>query len=87
MADALHSWSPMSGKAVLFAQLAAIEAVPICLAPTGLDEFVGGGAGAGPSFDAIDLEAIAAPACFEVERGLQGALDIPPFTTTSTVRR
>ncbi|WP_091345586.1 NAD(P)-dependent malic enzyme [Micromonospora rhizosphaerae] len=69
----------VDGKAILFAQLAAIEAVPICLASTGPDEFVAAVRALAPSFDGIDLEAIAAPACFEVERRLQEALDIPVF--------
>ncbi|WP_130332248.1 NAD(P)-dependent malic enzyme [Micromonospora kangleipakensis] len=69
----------MEGKAALFVHLAGIDAVPICLATKHPDEFVSAVRALAPSFGGIDLEAIAPPACFEVERRLQEALDIPVF--------
>ncbi|MET8310267.1 hypothetical protein [Micromonospora sp. NPDC005173] len=69
----------MEGKAALFVHLAGIDAVPVCLGTKHPDEFVAAVRALAPSFGGIDLEAIAAPACFEVERRLQEALDIPVF--------
>ncbi|WP_241563525.1 NAD(P)-dependent malic enzyme [Micromonospora costi] len=69
----------VDGKAVLLTRLAAIEAVPVFVTPTGTDEFVATVRALASSFDGIDLEAIAAPACFEAERRLQETVDIPVF--------
>jgi malate dehydrogenase (oxaloacetate-decarboxylating) len=69
----------MEGKAVLFKQFAGIDAYPICVAARTVDELVAVGTALAPTFGGINLEDIAAPACFEVERRLQAAVDIPVF--------
>jgi malate dehydrogenase (oxaloacetate-decarboxylating) len=69
----------MEGKALLFKQFGGIDAVPICLDVTDLDELVETIARLAPAFGGINLEDISAPRCFELERRLQGRLDIPVF--------
>jgi malate dehydrogenase (oxaloacetate-decarboxylating) len=67
----------MEGKAALFKRFADVDAFPICLATQDVDEIVETVKRIAPSFGAINLEDIAAPACFEVERRLIEELDIP----------
>ncbi|PIR47656.1 NAD-dependent malic enzyme [Candidatus Uhrbacteria bacterium CG10_big_fil_rev_8_21_14_0_10_50_16] len=67
----------MEGKAALFKQLANVDAFPICLATQNVDEIVETVIRIAPVFGGINLEDIAAPACFEVERRLIEALDLP----------
>ncbi len=69
----------MEGKALLFKQFGGIDAVPICLDVTEVDELVETIARLAPAFGGINLEDISAPRCFEVERLLQERLDIPVF--------
>jgi len=69
----------MEGKAILFKQFAGVDAVPICLAASDVDEIVRIVTALAPSFGGINLEDIAAPRCFEIERRLDAALDIPVF--------
>ncbi|GAA2515620.1 NADP-dependent malic enzyme [Pilimelia columellifera] len=69
----------MEGKAILFKQFAGVDAVPICLDTTDVDEIVATVTALAPSFGGINLEDIAAPRCFEIERRLDAALDIPVF--------
>jgi len=69
----------MEGKAMLFKQLANIDAYPICVRTSGVEELVAVGKAIAPGFGGINLEDIAAPVCFEVERRLQDELDIPVF--------
>jgi malate dehydrogenase (oxaloacetate-decarboxylating) len=69
----------MEGKAVLFKRFAGIDAYPICVEARTVDELVAVGTALAPTFGGINLEDIAAPACFEVERRLQDAVDIPVF--------
>jgi malate dehydrogenase (oxaloacetate-decarboxylating) len=69
----------MEGKAALFKQFADIDAWPICLATQDTDEIVEIVAGIAPGFGGINLEDIAAPRCFEIERRLRERLDIPVF--------
>ncbi|MEU8788630.1 NADP-dependent malic enzyme [Streptomyces sp. NPDC048643] len=69
----------MEGKAILFKQFGGVDAVPIALACTGVDEIVETVARLAPSFGGINLEDISAPRCFEIERRLQERLDIPVF--------
>ncbi len=69
----------MEGKAALFKQFADIDAWPICLATQDTDAIVEIVAGIAPGFGGINLEDIAAPRCFEVERRLRERLDIPVF--------
>jgi len=69
----------MEGKAVLFKQFGGVDAVPICLATQDTDEIVRTVMAIAPSFGGINLEDIAAPRCFEIERRLDEALDMPVF--------
>jgi malate dehydrogenase (oxaloacetate-decarboxylating) len=67
----------MEGKAMLFKELAGIDAWPICLSTQDPDEIVRIVQGIAPGFGAINLEDISAPRCFDVERRLRASLDIP----------
>jgi len=69
----------MEGKAILFKQFGGVDAVPIALACTGVDEIVETVVRLAPSFGGVNLEDISAPRCFEIERQLQERLDIPVF--------
>jgi malate dehydrogenase (oxaloacetate-decarboxylating) len=69
----------MEGKAMLFKQLANVDAYPVCVRTSGVDELVAVGTAIAPGLGGINLEDVAAPACFEVERRLQDELDIPIF--------
>lgn len=69
----------MEGKAVLFKRFAGVDAVPISLDTTDVDEIVRTIELMAPSFAGINLEDIAAPRCFEIERQLKATLDIPVF--------
>ena len=69
----------MEGKAVLFKQFGGVDAIPICLDTTDVDEIVETVIRLAPSFGGINLEDISAPRCFEIEHRLKEALDIPVF--------
>ncbi|MBQ2817979.1 MAG: NAD-dependent malic enzyme [Clostridia bacterium] len=69
----------MEGKACLFKAFADVDAVPICLDTKDVDEIVKTVINIAPTFGGINLEDIAAPRCFEVEKRLIEALDIPVF--------
>ena len=69
----------MEGKAILFKEFADIDAVPICLNSTNTDEIVNIITSLEPTFGGINLEDIAAPACFEIEERLKKAMNIPVF--------
>jgi malate dehydrogenase (oxaloacetate-decarboxylating) len=69
----------MEGKAILFKQFGGVDAVPIALACTDVDEIVETVVRLAPSFGGVNLEDISAPRCFEIERRLQERLDIPVF--------
>jgi len=69
----------MEGKAVLFKEFGNVDAFPIALATQDADEIVAAVKAIAPGFGGINLEDIAAPRCFEVERRLQAELDIPVF--------
>ena len=69
----------MEGKAALFKRFADIDAWPICLASQDTDEIVKAVEMIAPGFGGINLEDIAAPRCFEIERRLRESLDIPVF--------
>ena len=69
----------MEGKALLFKQFGDVDAVPICLDVTDLDELIETIVRLAPAFGGINLEDISAPRCFEVERRVQNRLDIPVF--------
>lgn len=67
----------MEGKAMLFKELAGVDAWPICLNTQDPDEIVRTVQAVAPGFGAINLEDISAPRCFEIERRLKSSLDIP----------
>ena len=67
----------MEGKAALMASLGSLNAVPILVESRDPDRVVDVVAAIAPSFGAIQLEDIAAPECFEIERRLQEKLSIP----------
>lgn len=69
----------MEGKAMLFKTFADVDAFPMCLATQDPDEIVETVVRLAPSFGGINLEDIAAPQCFEIERRLKERLDIPVF--------
>ena len=69
----------MEGKAVLFKELAGIDAVPIVLATQNTEEIIKSVKYISPTFGGINLEDISAPRCFEIERRLIKELDIPVF--------
>jgi malate dehydrogenase (oxaloacetate-decarboxylating) len=69
----------MEGKAALFKRFANIDAWPICLDTQDTDEIVRAVEMIAPGFGGINLEDIAAPRCFEIERRLRESLDIPVF--------
>jgi malate dehydrogenase (oxaloacetate-decarboxylating) len=69
----------MEGKAILFKQFGGVDAVPICLDCTDVDELVETVVRLAPAFGGINLEDISAPRCFEIEARLRERLDIPVF--------
>ena len=69
----------MEGKAVLFKTFGGVEAFPICLRTQSIDEIVDVVKKIAPVFGGINLEDIAAPRCFDVEKRLTEELDIPVF--------
>jgi malate dehydrogenase (oxaloacetate-decarboxylating) len=69
----------MEGKAMLFKEFAGVDAFPLCLDTKDVDEIVAFVAAVAPTFGGINLEDIAAPRCFEIERRLRAQLDIPVF--------
>lgn len=76
---ALASKPVMEGKGVLFKRFADIDVFDIELQADSIDAFVETVVNISPTFGGINLEDIAAPACFEIERQLQQRLDIPVF--------
>ncbi len=69
----------MEGKSLLFKEFGGVDAVPICLACTDVDEIVETIVRIAPAYGGVNLEDISAPRCFEVETRLQARLDIPVF--------
>ncbi|MCA2213434.1 NAD(P)-dependent malic enzyme [Jidongwangia harbinensis] len=69
----------MEGKAVLFKQFGGVDAVPVCLDTQDTEALIAIVTALAPSFGGINLEDISAPRCFEIERRLDAALDIPVF--------
>ncbi len=69
----------MEGKAVLFKEFAGVDAVPVCLDTQDTDELVKIITALAPTYGGINLEDIAAPRCFEIERRVQECVDIPVF--------
>ncbi|SDS90561.1 malate dehydrogenase (oxaloacetate-decarboxylating) [Paraoerskovia marina] len=75
----LASLPVMEGKAALFKRFADIDAFPIALDTSDVDEVVRTVKAIAPVFAGINLEDIAAPRCFEIENRLRAELDIPVF--------
>ncbi len=69
----------MEGKATLFKELAGVDAFPICLDTQDTEEIIRIVKAISPAFGGINLEDIASPRCFEIERRLREELDIPVF--------
>ena len=69
----------MEGKCVLFKEFAGVDAFPLCIRSKDVDELVRTIYLLSGSFGGINLEDIAAPRCFEVERRLKEICDIPVF--------
>ena len=69
----------MEGKCALFKEFADVDAFPICVKTKDVDELVKTIYHVSGSFGGINLEDVAAPRCFEVERRLQQICDIPVF--------
>jgi len=69
----------MEGKCVLFKEFADVDAFPICIKTKDVDEAVQTIYNISGSFGGINLEDIAAPRCFEIERRLKEICDIPVF--------
>ena len=69
----------MEGKCVLFKAFGGVDAFPLCVKTKDVDEFVNAVALISGSFGGINLEDIAAPRCFEIERKLKEYCDIPIF--------
>jgi malate dehydrogenase (oxaloacetate-decarboxylating) len=69
----------MEGKALLFKEFAGVDAFPICLDTTDVDEIVATVQAIAPVFGGINIEDVSAPRCFEIERRLRETLDIPVF--------
>ncbi len=69
----------MEGKCLLFKEFAGIDAFPLCVGTKDVDGFVETVANIADSFGGINLEDIAAPRCFEIEKKLKERCSIPVF--------
>ena len=69
----------MEGKCALFKAFADVDAFPLCIDTTDVDEFVRTVRLLSGSFGGINLEDISAPRCFEIERRLREECDVPVF--------
>ena len=69
----------MEGKCVLFKAFGGVDAIPLCVRSKDVDEIVNTVALLAGSFGGVNLEDIAAPRCFEIERKLKERCDIPIF--------
>ncbi len=69
----------MEGKCVLFKAFGGVDAFPLCIKTKDVDEFVNTVYMISGSFGGVNLEDIAAPRCFEIERKLKEKCDIPIF--------
>ena len=69
----------MEGKCVLFKAFGGVDAIPLCVNTQDVDEIVDTVARLQGSFGGVNLEDIAAPRCFEIERKLQERCSIPIF--------
>ena len=69
----------MEGKCVLFKAFGGVDAVPLCVRSQNVDDIVNTVRLLAGSFGGVNLEDIAAPRCFEIERRLKECCDIPIF--------
>ncbi|AJG57558.1 TPA: NADP-dependent malic enzyme [Bacillus cereus] len=69
----------MEGKSILFKKFANVDAFPLCLGTTDVDEIVTLVKNLEPTFAGVNLEDIAAPRCFEIEKRLKEETNIPVF--------
>jgi malate dehydrogenase (oxaloacetate-decarboxylating) len=69
----------MEGKCVLFKEFGDVDAIPLCVRSKDVDEIVKTVSLLSGSFGGVNLEDIAAPRCFEIERKLKQCCDIPIF--------
>ena len=69
----------MEGKCVLFKAFGGVDAIPLCIHSHDVDEIVNTVRLLAGSFGGVNLEDIAAPRCFEIERRLKECCDIPIF--------
>ena len=69
----------MEGKCALFKAFGGVDAIPLCIRSKDTDEIVRTVSLLAGSFGGINLEDIAAPRCFEIERRLKACTDIPVF--------
>jgi malate dehydrogenase (oxaloacetate-decarboxylating) len=69
----------MEGKALLFKELAGVDAFPLCVDSQDVEEIIRFVRMIAPTFGGVNLEDISAPRCFEIERRLRAELDIPVF--------
>ena len=69
----------MEGKCVLFKTFGDVDAFPLCIRSKNVDEIVQTVKLLAGSFGGVNLEDIAAPRCFEIERRLKAECDIPIF--------
>ena len=69
----------MEGKAALFKQFADVDAWPVVLDTQDTEEIIRIVKALAPGYGGVNLEDIAAPRCFEIERRLRAELDIPVF--------
>ncbi|MCR6484295.1 NAD-dependent malic enzyme [Amycolatopsis sp. OK19-0408] len=69
----------MEGKAALFKKFADVDAWPVCLDTQDTEEIILIAKALAPVYAGINLEDIAAPRCFEIEKRLREQLDIPVF--------
>ena len=69
----------MEGKAMLFKEFGGVDAFPLCLNTTDVEEIIATVRAVAPTFGGINLEDISAPRCFEIEDRLKAQLDIPVF--------
>ncbi len=76
----------MEGKCVLFKEFGGVNAIPLCIRSKDTEEIVNTIALLAGSFGGINLEDIAAPRCFEIEKRLKEVCDIPVFMMISMVQ-
>ncbi len=69
----------MEGKSILFKNFGDVNAFPICIDASKTEDIINVVKALAPTFGGINLEDIASPKCFEIERRLEEELDIPVF--------